>query len=126
MVKISSEDILKFTAVGCGAYGVLLTGAPEKAHDLFMSKTTARSDTVMQYVGADCIGMALSNLAVANMPGDKTNYLKASAVTWAACAGMQLYHGLKSKKQKKEPAIANAVFMTGMAGLIALKLNGNV
>eukprot|EP00899_Mesostigma_viride_P004123 jgi/Mesvir1/13711/Mv01132-RA.1 len=126
MVKISTDDILKLSAASSGAYGVFLFGAPDKAHDFFMSKTATRSDALMQYVGLNSAGLGLASLATANSSGDKTLFLKATAAGWAACAGLQLYHGLKTKKQKKDIAVANAVFMTGMAGLIALKLNGNV
>eukprot|EP00899_Mesostigma_viride_P004122 jgi/Mesvir1/13710/Mv01131-RA.1 len=127
MVQISTDDILKMSAAAHGVYGSLMLAAPEKSHDIFMSKTAVRSDALTQHVGLNCASLGLVQFVVANTSGvDKTQFLKATAASWVGLAGLQLYNGLKTKKQKKDLAIANAVAMTGLAGLIALKLNGKV
>eukprot|EP00899_Mesostigma_viride_P026308 jgi/Mesvir1/6862/Mv09033-RA.1 len=125
-MPISSEDIIKLSAAASGLYSSHLIAAPKWSKDFYLSSSEARNDTLMQWIGVGFGCNALSQLALANTPGDKTNGLKASAAGWAACAAGNLYYGLKSKTMKKDIALANTALAAALVGVSVAKLNGKL
>lgn len=116
------DTVLRLSAIGHGAHGVVALGAPDAWHKLFGA--TENSECCTRHLGAELCGMAGVLYTISSSDScsvkAKRNTLKTMAALHAFKAAHMSYD-LRQKHIREDVAIGSVALQCLMSGLCAIK-----